>query len=291
MASPMFGSNLEEKLARLPAPKVADSLCCWSDLLGFGAPLSESNWEPSKEVLEAVHKRITSAQSVVYANMSPLLETALFLNDGLVRCARLDSINHIQLLSFWLRGCVQSHIGINGSEAERGLPGVRTILAHGKQLIHDHHQVTLEDFVLNYTKTGEGGTSSFTQEVRDIPVAMNPTFMQMNLAFSKAYIIESGGSRLGVSGNGFYVEEDFLRFLVAFAESLHGEQRVIRETRGDVELFALSSRTDDSRYHLGFEMHHEPIDINSKLIKTRVWKVISFFPCDEDIADFKFELE
>ncbi len=213
-------SKFHEKLSHYKAPVITDSICCWTDLLGFGSDLYEAKWEPSEALWISVFNRISEAHRDCYRSLDSN-EFALTLNDGIVRCYNLADVDHIDRLSMWLRSCIFTHNRINERERGLHLPGARTVLAHGKKLIHGPSALTLEDFVLNYTKPDPNGPSSFPREMAERVVASNPEPLQLNLAFSKAYILDRLGRESGIEGNHFYADENVFGAVTQLAHKLH----------------------------------------------------------------------
>ncbi|HIJ79465.1 MAG: hypothetical protein OEY01_11445 [Desulfobulbaceae bacterium] len=219
-------SGLVTKLDNPPDLKVRNSICCWQDLLGFGAPLYECGWEPTDEEFRKIYKRLTAAQKEFFSNLTPFKEFGLVLNDGSVKTTFTDELGNFLDLSIWLRGCILAHLGVNRNESKAGLPGVRTILTHGKAMAHSHSEFRLDDFVYTYTKKNPDSLSQIAKVTGNPLVAMNPTPMQMNMAFSKAYILDSGGSKIGLSGSNVYLDDSFLNYIKEFKESFRPERRV-----------------------------------------------------------------
>jgi len=280
-------SNLGKKLANLPEPTLSFSICCWSDLLGFGAPFFESNWKPPVDTWKRVADRITNAHIQCYNNLEPLHEFVLTLNDGIVRCCNPDNFAHLDFLSMWLRACIWTHNAICDSENTNNLPGARTILTAGSNLRYVNFSVTLDDFVYTYTKPDPNKPGTYAQLYGDPIVAINPGPIQMNLAFSRAYILESFGSSCGIAGPHFFVDESFLECVKDITTRLRPDITVIERTQGDFYLFAVPKTRDETIYHLGFDLSLNPIVIDTPKISSNVWRVYNFYPWDEEVSDFK----
>jgi hypothetical protein len=276
-------NGLGRKLANLPAPTLHATVCCWSDLLGFSNPFSESNWSPTEEVWSRVSDRLINAAIQYATNLDPS-EFGLTLNDGFIRTRREESFRHPDEISMWLRSCVYAHNAIFESEREVDLPGARTVLAAGQALLYSPAVITRDDFVYDYTKADPDKPSSQAQRYGDSIVAMNPGPLQMNTAFSKAYILESAGSKANLDGPHFYLDESVINWLREFAPRLR-QARVIWRTEHDLTRFAIAPDETERRYHFGFDLE-APVDVSLKLIQSRVWRVRNFYPCDEDVADF-----
>ncbi|MCK4999261.1 MAG: hypothetical protein KAS23_06995 [Anaerohalosphaera sp.] len=280
-------SRLVQKLANPPEPSLHQSLCAWTDLLGFGNSFVKSQWCPKKDEWASIAKRIANAHTQCFNNLDPFNEFALILNDGLVRCHDADEIVHFDHLSFWLRSCVWTHNAINEIEKEGGHPGARTVVTAGENLRYSHVDFRLDDFVYNYTKPDPNKLSNIAKRTGNPVVLINPGPLQMNIAFSKAYILDSLGSKQGIKGPHFYVDESFLLMLTYLHKRLKCLCEIINRREKKSRLFAIPSASNASRYHLGLELEEPCINIKDDLIKTKVWRLIGFYPCDEDVADFK----
>jgi len=274
-------SKFHEKLSQYRAPVIADSICCWTDLLGFGADLYESKWDPSEALWISIFERITEAHRDCYRSLDST-EFALTLNDGIVRCYNLADIDHIDRLSLWLRSCVFTHNRINERERSLHLPGARTVLAHGKKLIHGPSSLTFEDFVLNYTKPDPNGPSSFPRNMAERVLASNPEPLQLNLAFSKAYILDRLGKESGIEGNHFYVDESVLGAVARLAQEKFSLPVPMDREETEGRLFAIP-RKDGKSYHLGFRFQLPPVSITKREIVTRVNRAMEFYPSDEPL--------
>lgn len=283
-------SGLVTKLNNLPDLKVRESLCCWQDLLGFGSPLYECDWNPTEETFKEIYKRLTTAQKEFFSNLSPFNEFGLVLNDGSVKTTFTDSITSFLDLSFWLRGCVITHLNVNRNESENGYPGARTVLTHGKAMSHSHPEFRFDDFVFTYTKKDPNGLSQIAEDRGNPLVAINPTPMQMNMAFSKAYILDNGGSKIGLSGSNFYLDNSVLEYIRNFKNLFSPDSEIVEDYKDNIYIFVLPSKDSVKRYVLGFELENPSIKISAKHITTQVWKVISYYPWDEDFDEFKFKL-
>lgn len=277
-------NGLGRKLATLPEPTQHFAVCCWSDLLGFGRPFSEANWSPDADVWASISDRLVNAAIQYSTNLDPS-EFGLTLNDGFIRTRDQESFDHPDHMSMWLRSCIYAHNAIYESEREEGLPGARTVMAAGHALRYSPAVITRDDFVYNYTKTDPTKPSSQAQKYGDLVVAMNPGPLQMNTAFSKAYILEAGGSEAGLPGAHFYLDESVMVWLQNFAPLLRPTAHVVWRVDDAVTRFAISHDATEQRYHFGFDLEG-PVVVSLPRIKSRVWRVRHFYPWDEDVAEF-----
>lgn len=270
-------SDFHTKLSTPPARKVNVSLCCWTDLLGFSKPLIQSHWQPSDSVWEALYERITEAHACCYKNLNLIKEIVLTLNDGIVRCHPGEQLGSLSELSMWFRDCVFTHNWINDRESYKNLPGARSVISCNPQLHFSHPEFRFRDFILNYTKPLGGGTN-FPAEIADRPVVINPTQLQLNLAFSRAYMLDQAGKKYGIEGPHLYLDQAVMDFVMKEAEKAGDE--VLDTTNDAWRLFAVRMKTPDY-FHLGFLLDPNPIPISAPKIATTIWKVLAFCPWDE----------
>jgi len=291
MRSSEYISELDRKLKNIPNPKIVPSICCWSDLLGFGSKFTECNWILNSKQWREVINRLVRIQSILAKNLQPPYEYSLILNDGVVRSYIMNNgIDHIQMLSLWIRSCVFFHNDALEEETTNKLPGIRTIIAAGEKALHNWEDIKLSDFVFNYTKVHHSGLSSFELSGNNPTVLFNPKPLQMNTAFSKAFIIDEAGSRHGVGGSYFYVDESFIKLLKILSDNVDFCNGYIWEEKQDRVLFAIPKESYPHEYHLGFELQLPAISVETKALKTNVYKALSFYPHDEDPRDFKIEI-
>src|SRR4029077_1045701 len=199
-------SDFYKKLLTPPNSLRALTMCCWTDLLGFGQSLADAGWHPSEAAWKALHERITDAHLCCFHSLELATETVLALNDGIVRCYDPAYLSNLTLVSMWLRACVITHNWINDLESYADLPGARTVLSCGEQLSFSHSEFRMRDFILDSTKQvshSAPGYEDFTSRL----IVIHPTQLQLNLAFSRAYLLDQAGSKNGIEGPHFYVDQ------------------------------------------------------------------------------------
>ncbi|RJE91208.1 hypothetical protein D3P07_03860 [Paenibacillus sp. 1011MAR3C5] len=285
-------SDLDKKLKNIPKPRIIPAICSWSDLLGFGSNFTDNNWNLNHKQWKDIIQRLVLIQSILARNLWPSQEFALVLNDGIARSFLLDhGVGHIQYLSLWLRSCIYFHNEVIQNERKRGLPGLRTVIAAGERAVHNWEEVKASDFVFNYTKSDPSGLSSYEISGDNPTILTNPGPLQMNTAFSKAFIIDEAGSRFGVGGANFYIDESFLDLLKELSVTSSFCEGYIWEERDDSFIFAIPKQSDRDYFHLGFELEAPLIDLKTKAFSSQVYKVKAFFPHDEDPREFSIPIE
>lgn len=286
----MYITNLDRKIDNIGEIKVIPTLCAWSDLLGFSTAFTESNWEPNDEKWKEIATRLQEMQIICARNMEPFYENCLVSNDAIIR--NLDMYHKLQLfeISMWIRGLLYYFSSVNANEKGKGLPGMRLVLAAGKRLLHNVDKIITDDYVYNYTKPNPNEPGTATQKYGEKVVMYNHSFMQMNTAFSKGYIIDSIGSKGGISGNKFYLDISVIDFLKDYAAELGlSKKEIIDEEEKGIRRVAFVNK-NNNWYYLGFELSN-PVKIHSKNLETTVYKLDKFYPWDEDPKEFCFELD
>lgn len=285
-------SNFHKKQALRDSPTIIPALCCWSDLLGFGQVFSSNNWDLNTSDWDSTIQRLVRSQDMCLQQIVPGVEVCLSLNDGIIRSFIAENrINHIQTLALWIRSCIWYHKQLNEVEQSEGLPGARTVMTAGHRAIHNFGNATFDDYVLNYSKPDPNGMSNLSKQYNPT-VFYNPAAFQMNTAFSKCFLIDEAGSKAGVTGAEFYIDNSVLDFIVEFSEFYSGLcDKHIFEERNGIHLFAIP-QIHSHWYHLGFDLSGPITFQNSnETLKTKLWKVHAFYCWDEDPEEFKIQLK
>ena len=285
----MYVSNLDKKIDETKKPRTVPTICSWSDLLGFSAPYVESDWQPNETQYSKIACRLRNANIICARNLNPIWENAIISNDAFMRNLNIERITHLDCFSMWFRSLVYFHMQTNSFEKDNALPGIRTVVAGGERLIYGFENVQYADYVYNYTKPDPEGLSSYPQSVRDEMVMYNPSSFQMNTAFSKSYILDDMGSRYGLSGNAFFIEESTFYIIKKCMKAMGVPENcyVEEETKTGKKIYI--KKQNDNWYYMGFELS-KPIPIKSPKITTTVYKLLYYYPWDEDPAEFKIDL-
>ena len=136
-------------------------------------------------------------------------ERVLVLNDGIARTIDLPgprAVDRVRLV-FYLRDLLMRHYWLVPILKSEGL-GLRTVFAGGQRVQYAPIRITGES-VLHY----RGEPSDWGKQILRQELVYHPAQFQMNTAFSRAYVIESAGSRQGIQLNRAYVEETCIEVL------------------------------------------------------------------------------
>lgn len=172
--------------------EIKNCLCCWYDLLGYGAPFVNSKWDLNNSLCRENFYRIEQLRLLFTTSMAVRpLGTRLTFNDGFASTIDVDPVtqdSYEQTLLF-LEGALHDFESINIEDQRRNFPGVRRIITLGQRFSYDHCN------------------SSFDL-LSERTVSYHPVEFQMNTAFSKAFLMEESGSRAGIAGSHLYIDMD-----------------------------------------------------------------------------------
>ena len=264
----------------------------WSDLLGFGNIFSDNNWKLNdKQKLEVYNRLIAAHSSVLYYSMPN--EKNLILNDGIAKVYipddNLFGIEDIHSISIYFRFCVELHLTINQTEKASGYPGCRSVVAFGDSIEYLTEEVKFDDYVMNYTKPKGQKNSTIAEHNGNPTVIYNPKELQMNTAFSKAYILESGGTKVGLPGNNMYVDQSVIDAVIKYGD-MKGFANVWQELDTELRLLIPYHKENLNEVVIGFAFDKNIRNVESSRFSTRVYKLLKLFPFDEHIDEFYFDL-
>lgn len=291
-ANKEFGSNLTVKIGHPPRLKATPCFCMWSDLLGFSNIFVKTNWELSKSQMEEIYSRLEAAHSSVLYYSTPF-ERDLILNDGIAKVfhpkSKLEDCNNILSVSMFIRSCVELHMSISATEHEKGLPGCRSVLAFGENIEYLTEEVRFDDYVFNYSKPEGSEISDIARSIGNPIVIYNPKELQMNTAFSKAYILESGGTKSGLPGNFMYIDKSVIDAIGRYSRN-KGYHPIWIENEYGLNFMVPYMKGDLSRVVLGFCFDKHIIQPQNVIYKTEVYKLLRYYPWDELTDDFYFDV-
>lgn len=287
-----YGDNRRVKIMTPPKMTIRDYFCLWSDLLGFGPMWMDDNWEPAQSHIKKIYDRLQQTHNVVLS-FCDIREKNLILNDGVAKIVGMDDEiwGKMRLNDFahLFRNWVHMHMTINGTEHAQGNPGLRTIVSFGLGVQYLADEIRMDDLVLNYTKPVGSTISNLAQMCGNPVVLYNPVDLQMNTAFSKAYILDSIGSSQGLKGSCFFIEKSALNAIDKLAERSNSAKIVEITDAGEKILYPYSTDNPNSVY-FGLELSN-PIEINyHNMWTTTVFQVYKYYPFDEKVNDCWFDL-
>lgn len=287
-----YGDNRRVKIMTPPEMKIREYFCLWSDLLGFGHMWMDDNWAPSQNQIKKIYNRLQQTHNVVLS-FCDIHEKNLILNDGVAKIVGIDDefFGEMRLGDFThiFRNWVYMHMTINGTEHAQNDPGLRTIISFGLGVQYLADEIRMDDLVLNYTKPKDSTMSNLAQRCGNPIMMYNPIDLQMNTAFSKAYILDSIGSSQGLKGSRFFIDKSALIAIDKLADRSKSTKIVEKTDVGERILYPYSADQPDSVY-LGLELSN-PIEINYHgMWSTTVFQVYKYYPFDEKVNDCWFDL-
>lgn len=280
----------------------------WSDLLGFGSAFKDGLWSFNNESTKKNIDRLRRLEHSLHRSNDPRKEVAFVLNDGLARVYDLPIIG-IDSLEFlwWFHFTVSNHWIANAADMQYGSPGMRSVLTFGERIGSWRGHTTYGDHFLGNTKL---------KKIADQKICIySPDEFQLNLAFSKAYLIETAGSKAGLSGPALFIdllaldaiknyfegkEFDFLKPLDAIDHGEYGKLPFSHiKVSYDISLIQSDKhiRFEIKRLQekqlvnlLALEFEVEPIKFDKHGIYTELLKVRKYYPIDTD-ESFCFDFE
>lgn len=284
---------------------IKETLCLWCDLLGYGKPFIDSGWNlHDKRVIQNIN-RINNLKMVFQNVNSFPSEKTLIMNDGFIRNMDIVSIDDgmQQNYLYWFNCILNNFYTLNRVDKQCDFSGARGVLTYGHRFDYMNNQLTLADIM----QTSKENIPKYEKNI----LVYSPKEFQMNTAFSKAYIMESAGSRAGIVGSNLYIDIDFLERLAKIIESgkctyyllTDDDATRMREEGYDVDdmgrqIVYLSTevfREDEfiiwqvNQKTCGKEkvlfklwMDKRYIEFKDKGIDTKLFKVVKYKPFDED---------
>ncbi len=157
------------------------------------------------------------------------------------------------------------------------------------------------------------------RELKSDIMVYSPKEFQMNTAFSKAYIIETAGTKAGLTGTNLYIDEEFLKYLefiltkdnnvfkividnveskpnkLGWYKSQFSHVNVKLEVHTEHkdnyliwEVLELDLVTKKKKRLFKLWLNNTPVEFNQKGIQTKLYRAVKYIPYGED--DFILEI-
>lgn len=140
-------------------------------------------------------------------------------------------------------------------------------------------EVRLDDYVFNYTKPKGSEISTLAQSVGNPITIYNPKELQMNTAFSKAYILESGVKKAGSHGNCIYIDKSVIDAIDEYTKA-KGYHPIWLEDEVGLSYMVPYEKDDLSKVVLGFCFDKSVIQPQDIKYQTRGYKLLRYYPWD-----------
>jgi hypothetical protein len=197
------------------SPVITQCICAWSDLLGFGAALRRGKWDDLDAILPTLDRVVRLQQDTLAKTCDD--EFIFMVNDGVARNLDFRPERGLNRLVRWLSDLWWTHRIINDIEKKYGHPGIRTVVVAGYRVTYSTGNKKRTEMILakrrNWTR--QDVEAIYLPEFLDQTAFYVPFEFQMNLAFAKAYALEASGSKIGLSGPKFFLDESVLHFLLS----------------------------------------------------------------------------
>jgi hypothetical protein len=206
-------------------------------MLGFGACLDRIDWNIRKE--ETHYKTVRRLRFFVEQarRMSGPDSTGFVLNDSLAINYDLPEEEPFHLPTIWgfLLFLARTHSHLNRIDKEMGFPGVRTVWTAGQRLFDPAWAEGLSREPSGEDISHAKGVTWISETIEPPPelkkriervATYTPREFQLNLAFSKAYMLDEAGSAIGLKGPFVFVDESLVQIL---STSLDGESRTAKD--------------------------------------------------------------
>ena len=192
------------------------AICAWVDLLGYGAEMKDAGYNPLDPKAKAAVKRIRQFHQVV-ADHSLRDFPTLVMNDGATAYRDLSYRTRWTTYDFVQRS-FRLFQDIQRVEEELGEPGARMVVAVGVRLrgrasqsseLRGRYVKSLISAVHDETLSVEEAITRASKFRRNFDLVPQ---LQANFAFTKAYIAEQSGSKGGLAGPRFFLDDLTLDF-------------------------------------------------------------------------------
>ena len=251
---------------------IIECICSWCDLLGYGQPLVDSNWNLQDKRCEGQLIRIKSLDlSSVNRFPSAHHVTSFTLNDGVIYNFDINTKEDRfrDCLVMVLDDLIGEYESLNRRDFRDGYPGVRGVITFG----HRYNYVDVESTV---------------NVLDDFTSSYHPRVFQMNTAFSKAYLMESSGSKAGISGNSLYIDKylfNRIEDLILKTDDSNNSIKYRIEKKidkGQDDLYFSIFRNDE--IFLKIELSKDFIEYNHNGIDTRLYKFVKRISLQDYVA-------
>lgn len=219
-------------------------------------------------------------------------ERNLILNDGIAKIYSIPEYekNALGVLGLFLRFCIELHMTISNTEKHDGYPGCRSVIAFGEYIEYLADEVRFDDYVFNYSKPQGSDICDVAKRIGNPLVIYNPKELQMNTAFSKAYILGGCGSRVGIKGNNLFIDQSVIDVITDYAKKQ--KKDVVWQELGDEIRFLVPYYSNNlNEVFLGFAFDKDPIKVEGQKYNTTVYRLRKLFPYDEKVDEFCFDLD
>ena len=113
--------------------------------------------------------------------------------------------------------------------------------------------------------------------------------MWLYIAVLLSFLLDEGGSKAGLPGNFFYIDESVVNAVIEYSED-KGYSPIQEKSDEGIFLFIPYKDNNPHEVVMGFCFDSEMIIPQGINYKTKVYKLNRFYPHDEKTEDFFFDL-
>lgn len=187
--------------------KIEVACVAWMDLLGYGSMLEEAAFDVLNPLAEKAINRLHDFHNMV-ASKAKRNFNILALNDGIAIYRDLSPRSNHVTFDF-IRDAIDLFQYVNHQENLNKFPGGRMVIATGFRVrsendivFPDEKNILLRKLKLAIITPQQG----IIEASRARPHFGIIPELQANFAFTKAYLVESGGSKIGFPGANCYID-------------------------------------------------------------------------------------
>ena len=235
--------------------EIIDCICCWYDLLGFGAPFINSEWNLRDPICESNYTRLKTVGNTFNLNLN-VFGTTIYINDGIATTIDIgdNNVETINKAMYYLESVFLHFRWINAVEQDNGYPGARGVITCGHRM---HYETTDIDVY------GING---------DI-IAYHPIEFQMNTAFSKASIMEESGKASGLKGPNMFIDSLLFELLDERLKGIEGYSVEVIKDYSDRLKVIINANFE---WFLRLYLDPEPIIYKNKGINTKIYRLLKY---------------
>lgn len=250
--------------------EIKNCLCCWYDLLGYGAPFVNSKWDLHNSQCRDNFDRIEQLRLLFTTSLAVKpLGTRLTFNDGFASTIDLDPITpdtYYETLLF-LEGALHDFESINIEDKRRNFPGARGIITLGQRFSYDCSNSTYDLLSKRIT-------------------SYHPMEFQMNTAFSKAFLMEESGSRAGITGSNLYIDIEVYHYIQKVSREIGCPEPKVTFDGAELilKVFGPSSWFAELRFDSTPIEYGESKQYKNRGIETKLYRFRSVHSIIDDLA-------
>src|SRR5665647_188008 len=210
----------------------------WVDLLGYGSMLADASFDPTASISQKAISRLFDFHIITSKHAHRYFPIHA-INDGAVVFRDLSPRTPSVTFDF-LDRAIKLFQKINDFDKKNGFPGARMVIACGfrvrmnnQEIFQDHRKIKgIKEKLRN-------GLISADQAVSE-SISIRHNFglipeLQANFAFTKAYLVEQGGSKEGFPGSNCFI--DLSMFVKTIPDWISFEKQISWEKMGMKGMF------------------------------------------------------